>query len=336
MKTTVVFLLITVSTFAQKYTDTAVFENGVTIPYFNYSLLHQPPKHNVSLSPFTVFFIGNGVGLGFAGNYLYRMNDDMLIDAKFWTSYSKETEDMSLPDFNKRSMEAGANFSYKIGQHDKTHRNHIYIASRYSNVPGYDLDNYKVDFDMPYATNFYVTGGLNFLRAAHTGDRLGVSDTINFSNMMLGNSSSVALNVGLTRDRYTYQVFSSPELHKERYRYYRVRNYLYLTYSPYVGYNVLGYNTQDQTYRETKSGFIAPSHIRRIGWRFGAEVKMGSHFFHNLMYFGMEMGRVQGFIVDSYTEMGKEQSSYVSGSIYFMFKMGYEFGTKNYSFKKTP
>jgi hypothetical protein len=280
----------------------------------------------------------NSPTFGFNLGHMSRITDRILIDSKFFIPYSKRTDAIFDETLQRSTIELAGNISYKFAQRTKTRKNRIYIASKTSSKANYDYDKYGLEFQMPYVTNFYLTGGLNFLRAACNNDRLDIIDSIKYVDIRIGNTSSVSVNIGITRDRYTYHVFSSPQLGgKPRYRYYRVRNYALLSYAPYVSYSVIGEeDNNNRDHSKINTGYVEPSKIKRLGWRFGAEVKMGSALFHNMMYFGLEMGRVHALVIDEFIHGASNNSyystkaEYTNGSVYFIMKMGFEFGTKNH------
>ncbi len=327
----------------QKYSDTAYFEDGSSVPYYSFSAINTPPKHIISLSPTTITFIGRNNPASFGCNVIYmnRVNNRLLIDSKFYIPYSKKVDAVFNENLQKSTFEIGGNISYKFKKRIKPRKRSIYILTKPSVKAAYDYDKYGLEFQMPYVTNFYLTGGVNFLRTASINDGLDIVDQTKYDYVLLGNTSSVSLNIGITRDRYTYHIYSSEQLgNRPHYKYYRVRNYLYLTYSPYASYTVIGrdkYN--DDSYSKITSDYVEPLKIKRLGWRFGAEFKIGSGYLHNLPYFGIEMGRILALVIDDFNAPISssyylaQQQGYISGSLYIQLKAGFEFGSRNHNRK---
>lgn len=327
-------------TLSQKYSDTAYFEDGLKIPYYSFSAINTPPKHILSLSPTTIAFVGRNNPASFGCNlsYINRVNNRILIDSKIYIPYSKRVDAVFNENLQKSTFEIGGNISYKFIKRVKLRKNQIYILTKPSLKAAYDEDKYGLELQVPYVTNFYLTGGIHFLRTVSINDLLDIVDLTKYNDIRLANTSSASLNVGITRDRYKYHVYSSPELgNRPHYKYYRVRNYFLLTYSPYVSYTVIGEDKYDDgSYAKITDGYIEPQKIKRLGWRFGAEFKIGSGYLHNLPYFGIEMGQIVALVMDDFmnqnpdNEYAAPQDGYISGSLYIQLKVGFEFGTRNY------
>lgn len=325
MKLIAILLLTTLTSavYSQIYDDTAVFKDGTTIPFYLKSATKHPPKYCVSISPLTVMFLeadGYSALMGSAQTFV-RINQKMAIDARVTLPYGRTGGMGNSPD-QKPGFEFHAAYNYRIGQLIKEKKRRVPLMSKNSTNVRYDYDIYAVSFPAERVTNYYVTGGINLLRTAGVNYDLKYTDS-SMSRYYIGNATSFSLAAGITRDRYLYYLFSSPQLKKKRSYYYRVRNYFLFTYAPMLNYTVFGRPTSESSITDiaVSSGYIVPTDIRRIGWRVGGEVKFGATGMHNGIYMGTEFGRVHGV-------RNPEGNFRYYGSLYFMLKVGYEFGAK--------
>jgi hypothetical protein len=100
-----------------------------------------------------------------------------------------------------------------------------------------------------------------------------------------------------------------------------MRTYAYLTFAPVINYHV--YDPIQA--KEITSGYTDVTDYRRLGWRFGGDMKIST--FSAGPYVGVEFGRVHGVKVPN-------QAFFASS--YFALKIGAEigFGYKKLGLKK--
>ncbi len=310
---TALFVGVSASSFTQNYTDTAYYKDGTSIPYFIKNQSDKVQKYNFCISPITV--LPDNVVFMFSTTGFMRLNKKMFVDARFAIPYSSSTDNIASKSAQKGTIEVQGAFNYLFGTVKKMKPAQCYLASKYLSTSSVTV--YQMKFEKERITKYYLSGGLDFLRTAGQTNYIAGDKLTEFTKYFIGNASSVSIMGGITRERrygYTYGSTLLPKILK---RNGRIRNYAYLTYAPVINYSIV--RTSGSDYQVVNTGYNVPDKFRKLGWRFGTEIKLSPT--NVSPYFGLEFGRMHG-IKESIS-----QKSYY-GSVYAMVKLGIEFGIK--------
>lgn len=320
MKTTFMFLVLiqlinAIQAQENYYPDTAKFKNGEQIPFSFESRVNNPPTYAVNISPVCGDFVSNDFGMSIAS--LIRIKAMAMLESRVFLPYyrlKKENKNsidfLTKPRFNFQ-FHSNIRFATRI-----TDKQRSLILKTRANT------EYHVRYMTEKRCNYYFSTGIEYHRNKERIEVMPITPDPIYSNIpLLTSTASSMIHVGITRDRYNYDVYKSSERKRTAKKYTRVRNYIYLTYAFKLKWDA--YLLENNKYVETTVDHASPVVVNKIGWRFGSEVKLNTNEFLNGIFLGLEFGSLPALEIMNYN--GNPTKTY---NTYIQFHMGLELCTK--------
>lgn len=322
MKKTLLLLALFSSfqSFSQNYSDTMVFQDGTKIPFYSYNENDDLAKYTIAFNPISPLFMGENTIFMFNLSGFVRVTPSLLVEGKISKAYSASSDNLLVPSAQKGSYEifAAGHYLFRTNAKSKKYTVDFGFANYENN--NHVIKAFKPEMEFERIVKYYFSGGIDLLRTSGNYRVASLTETetsFGTSNFFIGNINSFSVLGGVMREtvlnyQYGYEnTYGENKYSTSKRKTKRMRTYAYLTFAPVVNYNV--YDRVEM--KEITSGYYDVTNYRRLGWRFGADMKLAS--FKAGPFVGFELGRVHGVKVPQHDFFG---------SSYFSVKLGAELG----------